>query len=319
MLLKKCYKWTSMIGKNKNSEKNLVGRIRSTHILFYILLVSFILRIWGITFGLPDIHHGDEHEVVNHAVRFGSGDFNPHRFQYGSLFQYILFFFYGLYYLIGYAFGLFNSVKQYALTFIQDPTVFYLIARSLSAIVGTATVGLVYLIGRQINNERVGLLAALFLACSYEHVIHSHYCTVDITLTFLCTLAVYQCLMLFQSRSYRRYILAGLSIGIAIATKFNGVLFIITLISAHLFQNSNWTIPRKIFCKKLWLGIVSIVIGHFIACPFFYIDMKLALREAGELRALHAYSGFSLFKYTKHVAQYYWGIPLGALCIIGFI
>ena len=64
--------------------------------VFFIVLSALIVRLWAITFGLPGTDHGDETEVVNHAVRFGSGDFNPHRFQYGSLFQYILFFLYGL-------------------------------------------------------------------------------------------------------------------------------------------------------------------------------------------------------------------------------
>jgi len=308
-----------MSGKTRNLKKGQLSQKQVCLMLAGILLLSIIIRVWGITFGLPDIHHGDEHEVVNHAVRFGSGDLNPHRFQYGSLFQYILFFFYGLFFLIGYAFGLFSSVNQFALYFIQDPTVFYLIARSFSAVLGTATVGLVYLIGKHIKSEEVGLVAALFLACSYEHVVHSHYCTVDIALTFLCTLAVYQCLMLFQSNSYRRYLLAGFSIGLALATKFNGALFIITLISAHFLKRRNETILSMIFSRKLWLGIAAIFIGHFIACPFFYIDMKLALGEATELRALHAYSGFSLLKYLKQLVQHYLGIPLGALCLLGFI
>ena len=81
-------------------------------ILFIILLIAFFLRIWGISFGLPGIDHGDETEVVNHAVRFGSGDLNPHRFQYGSLFQYILFVFYGAYFLIGYLLGTFSDRKS---------------------------------------------------------------------------------------------------------------------------------------------------------------------------------------------------------------
>ncbi|UCE07591.1 MAG: glycosyltransferase family 39 protein, partial [bacterium] len=205
------------------------------------------------------------------------------------------------------------------LSFIQDPTVFYLIARSSSAVLGTATVGLVYLIGNQIKSEKVGLVAALFLACSYEHVIHSHYCTVDTALTFLCTLSVYQCLMLFQSNSYWRYMLSGFSIGLALATKFSGALFFITLISAHLLQRRNGNFMNIILCKKLWLGIFAFFLGHFFACPFFYIDLKLVLNEAAELRALHSYSGFNLLKYTKYFIKYYWGIPLGALCFLGFI
>jgi hypothetical protein len=115
-------------------------------VVLLIFLLAFSLRIWGISFGLPGIDHGDEAEVVNHAVRFGTGDFNPHRFQYGSLVQYILFFFYGFYYALGYLLGYFSSVHQFALHFVQDPTLFYLIARGLSALLGAATFFISYVI-----------------------------------------------------------------------------------------------------------------------------------------------------------------------------
>ena len=130
-------------------------------ILFIILLIAFFLRIWGISFGLPGTDHGDETEVVNHAVRFGSGDLNPHRFQYGSFFQYILFVFYSAYFLIGYLLGTFSSMHQFALHFIQDPTVFYEIARGLSAFFGTATLGITYLIGKSVKGEKAVLFDAL--------------------------------------------------------------------------------------------------------------------------------------------------------------
>ena len=96
--------------------------------LLLILSLAFFLKVWGISFGLPGLDHGDVTEVVNHAVRFGSGDFNSHRFQYGSLFQYILFIFYGAYFLMGNLLGQFSSVHQFAINFIKDPTEFYLIA-----------------------------------------------------------------------------------------------------------------------------------------------------------------------------------------------
>ena len=288
-------------------------------LLLFIIILALIVRLWGITFGLPGVDHGDETEVVNHAVRFGSGDLNPHRFQYGSLIQYILFIFYGIYFLIGYLLGTFSSVHQFALSFINDPTVFYLIARGLSAVLGIATLGITYLIGKKVKGEEVGLLSALFLALSYQHVIHSHYCTVDIALTFFFTLAIYQCLMLFQRDHSWSYILAGLSIGLAIATKFNGVIASLALIAVHFLKGEKFNLLEKVFCKKLWLGIGAIFIGHFIACPYFYINLDDALNEIIQLRAMHAFSGFNIWIYTREFAKNYWGIPLGVLCILGLM
>ena len=286
-------------------------------LLLFILFLSLVLRLWGITFGLPDIDHPDESEVVNHAARFGSGDLNPHRFQYGSLFQYILFSFYGLYFLAGYITGACASVHQFAVQFVHDPTVFYLIARGLSATLGTATVLLTYLIGQKVKNEAAGLAGALFLAVSYEHVIHSHYCTVDTALTFFFTAAVYLCLRLFHDDRLHHYIAAGLVIGLATATKFNGIIASVVLLAAHFLRGGSAQFLERCFSRKLWIGFMAIFIGHFVACPFFYINLGSALSEIAELKAIHASSHFTVLTYLRDFMGHYWGIPLGAVCLIG--
>jgi len=212
---------------------------------------------------------------------------------------------------------MYTSVNQFALHFIQDPTVFYLIARTLSALLGTATIGVTYLIGKKVKKEATGLLAALFLACSYQHTILSHYGTVDIPMTFFFSLAVYQCITLFDRRSLWQYLLAGLATGLAIATKLNGIFAGIAFLSAHLLAEKKAAGWQKLFSPKLWLGAGAILIGHLIAGPYFYIDLKASLAEIWELRAMHASPGFHLMSYLKLLATYYWGAPVGAICLLG--
>ena len=288
-------------------------------ILLLLLSVSLSIRLWGISFGLPGIDHGDESEVVNHAVRFGSGDFNPHRFQYGSLFQYILFIFYGCYFLGGYALGGFSSVHQFAIYFVKDPTDFYLIARTVSAVLGTATVLITYFIGENVKSGEVGIGAALLLAVSYEHVVRSHYGTVDVALTFLFSLTVYLCLRIFDTDAYLGYLRAGLLIGFATGTKFNGIFASTAFLAAHFLRGNKFHFIEKVFNKKFGLGIIGIFVGHFIVCPFFYIDFHDALFEIGQLSALHTSSHFNLGTYLREFIKNYWGIPAGAFCILGLL
>ncbi len=292
---------------------------RKWQVVLLICALAFCLRIWGISFGLPGVDHGDETEVVNHAVRFGSGDFNPHRFQYGSLVQYILFSLYGLYYVIGYLLGYFSSVHHFALSFINDPTVFYLIARGLSALLGAFTVYITYLIGVKTGGVRVGLCGALFLAVCYQHAVHSHYATVDTALTFLFTLATYQSRMLLFDGHPRRYCITGLTIGLTIATKLNGVLLLVPFALSHFLRGGRIRFATKIVSQKFWLGLVMVFVGHFIASPFFYIDLKSALSEVYYLRSMHAAPELTLFAYLKSLANNYWGIPLGMLCVAGLL
>ena len=288
-------------------------------LLLFILLTALFLRVWGISFGLPGIDHGDETEVVNHAVRFGSGDLNPHRFQYGSLMQYILFSLYCAYFGIGYILGHFSSVHQFALHFVEDPTIFYLIARGLSASLGAFTVVIAYLLGKRVRSDEVGLLSALFVALNYPHLIHSHYATVDGALTFFFTCAVYQCLLLCSDGRLVRYLIAGFLIGLAMATKINGVFALVAFVTAHVMRESDTLFVKKFLSTHFWCGIGAIFLGHFIAGPYFYSNLNSAFSEMGYLKAMHAFSGFSLWSYVKAFTRDYWGMPLGILCFAGFI
>ena len=307
------------MGKFKTAVKRAQYTNRKWEVVLLIFALAFFLRIWGISFGLPGVDHGDETEVVNHAVRFGSGDFNPHRFQYGSLVQYFLFFLYGLYYVIGYLLGYFSSIHHFAIGFINDPTLFYLIGRGFSALLGALTVYVVYRIGLKVGGMRVGLCGALFLAVCYQHAVHSHYATVDTTLTFLFALATYLSLMLLFDQRPWRYCIAGLVIGLTIATKLNGVLLLVPFTLSHFLRDEKIGLATKIVTQKFWLGLVMVFVGHFIASPYFYIDFKSALSEVFYLRAMHAASELTLFAYLKCLASDYWGIPLGMLCVAGLL
>lgn len=292
---------------------------RTSWCLALLLLVALCVRVWGLSHGLPDMSHGDEPEVVNHAVRFGTGDLNPHRFQYGTLFQYLLFFLYTIWYAAGRLLGIFPSVAAFTAQFIQDPTGFYLIARACSALLGTATVWLVYRIGRSIAGSPAGLWAAALLACCFQHVVHSHYCTVDVPLTFFFTLAVVAALRLLDTARVRDYLLAGLCCGLALGTKFDGALSGCALVTAHLLTRPGAGTTRCAHHLKLLPAGAAVLAGHFLACPFCYLDAAAALREAGQLHAMHSGGGFHLIDYIRHLLGEFWGVPLGAICLAGFV
>ena len=179
--------------------------------------------------------------------------------------------------------------------------------------------GITYLIGKTIKNGIVGHVASLFLAFCYESVVKSHYCTVDTTLTFFFILAVYQCLLLFHKDNLGRYICAGFLIGITTAVKFNGIVAAVAFVSVLFLKEGNSNLLKKVLSQKLWLGMASIFLGHFLACPYFYIDFNIALSEIVQLKILHSFSGFKLWIYTRELMKNYWGVPLGALCVGGLI
>ena len=57
-----------------------------------ILLIALGIRLFGINHGLPYGYQIDEKFVINHAIGFGTGDFNPHAFHWpGPSLMYLIF------------------------------------------------------------------------------------------------------------------------------------------------------------------------------------------------------------------------------------
>ena len=75
-------------------------------------------------------------------------------------------------------------------TYITDPTPYYLIGRAVVAACGVASVYLVYRLGKEAFSRPVGLLAALFLAVEPLHVRYSHVAVTDVPATMFGLLAL---------------------------------------------------------------------------------------------------------------------------------
>ena len=126
----------------------------------------------------------DEPEVMVRAVRMmKTGDFNPHFFDYPSLYMYVQ----ALVAVVRFVFG---AMRGEWSGLAQAPTEeFYVWGRGVTAILGTATVWLVYRAGMRWG-ARTALLAAVLLAVMPLHVRESHYVLTDVPATFLVTLTL---------------------------------------------------------------------------------------------------------------------------------
>lgn len=136
------------------------------------------MRLWAIDFGLPHRFHPDEPFEVFRALQLGAGEFDFTRVLKGGYYL-VLFGAYAAYFLVLLATGRVSSPHDLGLRFAADPTPFWLIGRVLTAVLGTATLAVVYAIAR-----RMGRPAALFgtgaLAVTLLHVKDSHYIAVDV-------------------------------------------------------------------------------------------------------------------------------------------
>ena len=104
----------------------------------------------------------------------------------------------------------------------QAPTAeFYVWGRAVTAILGTATVWIVYRAAMRWG-ARTALLAAVMIAVMPLHVRESHYVLTDVPVTFFVMLTFLLSLRAHERSTAWSFALAGAAAGLAGATKYNG-------------------------------------------------------------------------------------------------
>jgi hypothetical protein len=253
-----------------------------------VLLLAAGLRSWSVTFGLPYSYHADEVSLLRRTLGFGTGDLNPHAFHWPAFHLYLVFAVFGVAYLVARAFGIVASREEFGALWFSDPTLFFLLARGISAILGTATVGLVYLCGRRLGGPRAGLLGALCLALTYYHVRDSHLATLDVPTAFWVAATLVLALRLDESAGLRDWLLAGAAAGLAAATKYNGGIALVALLAAGLAGPGHRRLDRFSLAALVAAGV------FLAANPYVLLDFPTFQRD---------------FQFQRlHIAEGQWGL-----------
>jgi hypothetical protein len=257
-------------------------REKSGWLLGGILAVGFALRVIGIQFGLPHLYHADEPIVVNHALAFGTGDMNPHFFNIPPLVSYLLFFCYGVGYLAGRGAGFFQGVGDFEAAFLSDPSGFYLFARvAFGALLGTLSIYLLYEVVRKHFSKELALLTSFFFAVAFLHVRDSHYVYSDIPLLFVLIASMFPILRIVEGENrWKDNLAAGALLGVAVATKYNGIFIVVPFLVATLLTSKR----EKRILKWIAAGAVSVVM-YSLLNPFTWFDFNFFIQEIREQAA----------------------------------
>lgn len=298
-------------------------------VLLGILAVALALRLWGIGFGLPFKYHIDEPPYVIAALRIASGNlYIKYPYNSPNLFQFILAIEYAALYAIGRLVGVFHSPSDVANLYQVDPSVFYLLARGTSSVLGTATVGLTYALGKAVYNRRAGLLAALILAVAFIHVRASHYAVTD-TLVTLLILTCVLCSMNYLKGGRRWHlVLSGLASGAAVGFKYLPAPVLVAPVLAILLQlqtrarNKHWQAAVRQFS----LLTITVVAGFLLAFPallisrdLFHLHLSQAADQAATPLAGLLVDTVPAWLYYMRVLNWGLGLPLMATSLAGLL
>ena len=233
--------------------------------LALLLIVSLLLRLWGIKQGLPYSYNSDEAQhFVPRAVAFFTHDFNPHYFLNPPAYSYLLHIVFELW---------FGSADAVTRAYTSDPTQVFVVARVVAAVLGTVAVWLTYLAGaRFFNNRTIGLLAAAILGFAFLPVFYSHLALNDVPTLAPVSLALYGTAGVMRRGRMRDYAIAGAGVGLAAATKYTGGITILCLMTAFVSDASGGSLRTS--AKRCAIAL-AIGLGAFlIANPYAILDFS---------------------------------------------
>lgn len=242
---------------------------------------ALALRLWNAGAGLPHFPQSDEPGVLGMAVRFGTGDLNPHWFTYPTLWLYVLFAAFGAYFVAGRAVGLFGSLADFQARYFVDPSALYVIGRGLSALLGAATIPLVYALGARLAGRPAGFVAATLVAVAPLHVQYSHYLVTDVPLTFAVALAMLLLLRLAAGERPAGAWLPALAVGLTTSVKYPAGLLLLPLGAALVLRAPP---PRAVPRVAVALAAAGgwVLAGFLLGTPYALLDLPALVRGVGE-------------------------------------
>ena len=261
---------------------------RRPWLLGLALLAAVLLRLIAIDYGLPNTFNADEPHLVNTAVAFGGGSLSPYSFKYPTLWPYLLFFCYGLFFVLWSGFGFLHTVTQFIGLYAWQPTAFYLIGRILSAAFSLAA--LYWLARLEADEHPAGTLkpwpwAALLLAFCPVLIELAHSCKPDSLMFFWVCAGWYWALRIYQKGSSRAYWWCGLSLGLGLSSQYTAAPTLLLLPLAHLLSRLK---PKP--WKAFGQGAAAAVLGFLAGSPYVLLDFPKFWTSVSEMNYLYLFS-----------------------------
>ena len=185
---------------------------------------------------------------------------------------------------LGPALGLVHGPKPLDFTLEQV----LLIARLLSAVLGSLTILVVYKIARRLFAETTALAAAAFFSLSFVHILYSRQIVLDVPMTFFYALTLYFCVRILEDGRWGAYLAAAVFAGLATATKYNAVFVVGSIFAAHVAAKRRETksLMKILFAPKLLAAAGVSLAGFFAGHPYAFLWARSFLRATRELAKL---------------------------------
>jgi 4-amino-4-deoxy-L-arabinose transferase-like glycosyltransferase len=306
-------------------------KAKNVSALHLILLLSAVLSLVGIWWGLPNFTGWAPDELIPSRVIRGMSQFFSHGWQdkYPPFHYYLI----SLLYL---PFWILHRLQILDWSRLNVYTVLFYLARLLSAAMGTGIVYLVYRCGREIYERRASLFAALIASLLVPFVYYSKTANLDVPCMFWVLWSLYFFIRILKAHRTKDCLLFALTAALAVCTKDLAYGFYV--FAPFLVVWSDWRDRRqtpasvpflRLIGSRKYLSAAALAAGVFLLIHNVIFNWSGFLthfrRITGPGRKLYAhYPGslagrLELLGETVKQIQGCLGWPLFLICVGGLV
>ena len=184
-----------------------------------------------------------------------------------------------------------ENIREFPHIFLEKPPlIFWLMAvsykifgvnefavRFIPAVFGIISILLTYVLAKQFFEKRIALLSALLLSLCQFHIKYSRQGMLDVPLTFFSLLTLFLFIKGFNSKSSSSIfcVLAGISQGLGILTKWHAAIFPTVTILLFVCLQKKW---EFLFSRKIAFYFISVVLSTLPWLVYMYVSFPEATR-----------------------------------------
>lgn len=241
-------------------------------VLILVFTLGLLLRIIGADWGFPFLLHPDEQTIAEIPADMAArSSCDPAVYMRPDHIE--IYINAALYH----AMSTIKYGEPLTETFNAHKTFYYLLSRILVAILGTISIIIAYLIGKEYG-EDVGIISAILFAVFPSYVGHSHYITSDIPLTLCVLITILLALKYLKKPSRIKMILLCASSALGLSVKYPGSLTLALIIAVILFRH--YEDGRKM-ALELSKALLLFSLFSFIFSPYLFMNFP------GTVNAIH--------------------------------
>ena len=273
------------LSENQDSILSFFHKYFYTIVLLVIIALALSVRLYGINWdnGIAFTPHPDERAILFKVAEISpvkaseftslfnadESSWNPRWFAYGSLPIYLIK-------------GIESISEVISSPGIQDLRI---TGRIVSTIADLVTLLIIYILGARLYGRKVALIACAFIALAVLHIQLSHFFAVDTLQAMFAAVTIFFLYRVARFGGLANSILAGLFMGLGLATKASQLPILLAFAVAHLMwllnlsgENNHQTYFLQDRLKELFInilaGLFTAVGAFFLTQPYAFLDWK---------------------------------------------